>query len=115
MRAAVRHSTFFAALFVFAAAFIPFDSIRSSVSADAASQKLDRVLQHRATLAGHSRVIVRASGVLAPAVEAIVQQAGGTVGRRLAGIRGHVAIVPNSALRRLAASPLVESLSLDRD
>ena len=51
----------------------------------------------------------------APGIAPIIQQAGATLGRRCPNIGSHVAVVPNALLRRLAASPFVDYLSLDRD
>lgn len=113
---AARNPTLFAALLVVAAAISPFDSTQVSVSANAASRKLDSLLQERASHStGWSRVIIRASSDLPANLAPIIEQAGGTLGRRLTKIASHVAFVPNGALRRLAASPFVERISLDRD
>ena len=63
----------------------------------------------------YSRVIVRTRpAATAKGVAALVRGAGGRSGRQLSTIAGHVAVVPNAALRVLAASPLVERVSLDR-
>ncbi len=99
MGAASRPTTFFAVFCFLAAAVGVFDSTQVAVSAKTASQKLDPVLQKRASLlTGESRVILQAGGVDASSVEPIVKKAGGKLGRRLSGIDSHVAIVPNAAL-----------------
>jgi serine protease AprX len=81
-----------------------------------AHPKLDPVLQQRASLGtGKSRVIVRltprASRVI---LKTVLQQLGGTSGRALSIINGQVISLPNAALKALAASPLVERISVDR-
>ena len=61
-------------------------------------------------------MIVRAAGGMsASGIAPIIQQLGATLGRRLPNIGSHVAVVPNALLRRLAASPFVDRVSLDRD
>ncbi len=115
MGAAFSSVRFFAALIISATAIGPFQSTQTPLFADTSSQKLDPVLRDRASKpGGRSRVIVRTAGT--PAVlSSVVQQAGGSMGRHLAGISSHVAFVPNGQLKRLAASPLVDHISLDRD
>jgi serine protease AprX len=78
--------------------------------------KLDPLLQPRASLlVGRSRIIVRAAGVGAlAAIGTLVQQLGGTLGRPLPIIDGLAIDLPHLALPVLAASPLVQRLSLDR-
>lgn len=78
--------------------------------------KLDPILRQRAGLiTGRSRVIVRgADSTTLPWLVAVVQSAGGVIGRTLPIINGCAATVPNAALAAIAASGLVEHLSLDR-
>ena len=115
MRAATGHTKMFAALLV-VAALSPMGSAPVAGSADSLS-KLDLRLRQRAHLStGQSRVIVRAAaGTSVAGIASIIQQAGATLGRRLPNIGSHVAVVPNALLRRLASSPFVDSVSLDRD
>lgn len=114
MRAA-GHTTIFTVLLV-VATFTPIGSAPVAGSADGLS-KLDLHLRQRALLStGQSRVIVRAAGGMsASGIAPIIQEVGATLGRRLPNIRSHVALVPNGLLRRLAASPFVDHVSLDRD
>jgi serine protease AprX len=79
-------------------------------------QKLDPALQNRVSLlTGRSRVIVRGAGDASiGSLTALLQLAGGTPGRSLPLIGCRVADLPNAALAALAASPLVEHVSLDR-
>jgi len=78
--------------------------------------KLDPILRERAALpSGRSRVIVR--GVDATQLSglvAAVRSAGGAVARALPIVNGCAATVPNAALTVIAASGLVQHLSLDR-
>jgi serine protease AprX len=115
MRAVGGHTKIFAAL-ILIAALSPIGSAPVAGSTDGLS-KLDRRLRDRAHLAtGHSRVIVRAAaGMSVPGIAPIIQQAGATLGRRLPSIGSHAAVIPNALLRRLAASPFVDYISLDRD
>ena len=78
--------------------------------------KLDPILDQRASsLSGRSRIIVRAVDASALAsVIALVQQAGGAIGRTLPIIDGLAADVPHVALSLIASSPLVRRLSSDR-
>ena len=74
--------------------------------------KLDRPLAYRATLlTGTSPVIVQP---LSTSVDLLLQSVGGTLGRSLPIINARVAAVPNVALPTLAASALVQRLTLDR-
>jgi len=114
MRAAV-HTKILAALGL-VAAIISFGSAPVTGSADGLS-KLDQRLKKLALLStGQSRVIVHAAGGMSVAgIAPIIQQAGATLGRRLPNIGSHVAVVPNARLLRLANSPFVDHVSLDRD
>ena len=47
-------------------------------------------------------------------MDALIRGAGGMSGRKLPSTSSQVAVVPNAALRGLAASPIVERVSLDR-
>ena len=115
MRAAGGHTKIFAAL-ILIATLSPIGSAPIAGSNDGLA-KLDRRLRERAQLSnGRSRVIVRAvAGMSVPGIAPIIQQAGATLGRPLPSIGSHAAVVPNALLRRLAASPFVDYLSLDRD
>ncbi len=79
----------------------------------AAQGTLDAALASRAlTPLGESRVIVRtADGARA---DAAIRAAGGRPGRFLRGLGAQVALVPDSALEKLAARPEVAHVSLDR-
>ena len=79
-------------------------------------KKLDSALKGRARkLHGYSRVIVRTGTANSgKAVDALIRGAGGMSGRKLPSTASQVAFVPNAALRGLAASPIVERVSLDR-
>ena len=79
-------------------------------------KKLDPALKGRARKShGYSRVIVRTGTANAGnAVDALIRGAGGMSGRKLPSTSSQVAVVPNAALRGLAASPIVERVSLDR-
>jgi serine protease AprX len=77
--------------------------------------KLDPLLQARQGHAGQSRVIVRATTPQALGqVLAVLPFIGGHLRRQLPVIVGAAIDLPNFALFPLAASPLVERLSLDR-
>ena len=78
--------------------------------------KLDPLLQRRVSLlTGRSRVIVRAGNAASlTLVNALITQAGGTVGRSLPIIGSVAADVPNVSLPLLAVNPLIARLSLDR-
>ena len=80
------------------------------------TQKLDRVLKVRsAKNRGGSRVIINTgSATSGKAIGHLIRSVGGKVGKRLAGGSSLAAIVPNDALPEIAASPLVERVSLDR-
>ena len=115
MRAAPKRARFVAALLVLLA-LTPVEHTHLAASQDALS-KLDPVLKVRShQFFGHSRVIIRTGGgAPVSAIGNLLQWTNGTPGRRLSGIASQVAVVPNVALRLLAASPLVERVSLDRD
>ena len=78
--------------------------------------KLDPILRQRAALAsGRSRVIVRgADSTQLSWLVGVVQSAGGAIARALPIVNGCAATVPNAALAAIAASGLVQHLSLDR-
>jgi serine protease AprX len=78
--------------------------------------KLDPVLREKAGLfTGRSRVVIRvADGAALSLATALVQSAGGTIGRSLPIINGFAATVPHAVLSVVAASPLVQHLSFDR-
>lgn len=61
---------------------------------------------------GTSRVIIQTTH--GGRADALITSVGGIPGRLLRGVRGQVAVVPDSALERLAARPDVVALSLDR-
>jgi serine protease AprX len=85
-----------------------------SLPASAAAQgALDAALAARAlTPVGDSRVIVRTVG--GGRADASIRAIGGRPGRFLRGLGAQVAIVPDSALEKLAARPEVVQVSLDR-
>jgi serine protease AprX len=78
--------------------------------------KLEPVLQQRTLmLTGRSHIVLRATTAVAlPSATLLIKQLGGTVGRSLPIVDGVAADVPNPALAALAASSLVDHLSLDR-
>ena len=78
--------------------------------------KLDPLTEQRlAVIGGHSRIIVRAVDLGAlSSLGQIIADVGGTIVRTLPLISSQVADVPNLSLLTLAASPLVERISLDR-
>ena len=80
------------------------------------TKKLDRALKVRSTKTrGGSRVIINTgSATSGKAIDHLIRSVGGRVGKRLAGGSSLAAIVPNAALPEIAASPLVERVSLDR-
>ena len=80
------------------------------------TRKVSRLARQRAVIGmGQSRVIVRAVDA-APisSLGPIIQQAGGTIGRKLSIINGYIAHVPNQALAGLTNNPFIEHISLDR-
>ena len=82
-----------------------------------ALKKLDTALHGRTQHhAGYSRVIVRSVATNSNKnLGQLIREIGGVPGRKLPAIASQVAFVPNAALDALAASPLVERVSLDRD
>ena len=114
MWAAPKRAKFVAALLVLSA-LIRVDHTHLAASQDALA-KLDPVLKARSHhLFGQSRVIIRTGGGSLSGIGPLLHWTNGTPGRRLSGIASQVAVVPNAALRLLAASPLVERVSLDRE
>ena len=78
-----------------------------------ALRKLDPALTTRARQSdGFSRIIVRTgTATSGKARDALIREAGGMSGRKLPSTSSQVAVVPNAALRGLAASPIVERVS----
>jgi serine protease AprX len=78
--------------------------------------KIDSLAQRRVPLvAGWSRVIVQTVDRHSPAsLGPIIAQAGGRVRRRLSLINAEVIDLPNAALTKLADSPLIARIALDR-
>ena len=78
--------------------------------------KLDPLLKLRlSNLTGRSQVVIRATdGASVALLPLLIQQLGGTPGKRLPIIEGLVATVPNSALSALSISSLVRRVALDR-
>jgi serine protease AprX len=114
MRAADKWKVFVAAL-MFVCVLGPLEPTHLAASPDA-SGKLDSVLKGRARKnGGYSRVIVRAAeGVSGATLGRLLRGVGALPGRQLRSIGGQVIVVPNALLAQLAASPLVERVSLDR-
>ena len=114
MRTALKPTRFLAAL-IGLAVLTPLGPTRLAASPDVL-RKLDRVLQARTRQpSGYSRVIVRTRPTTSVnGIGPLIRDAGGVSGRQLSTIESQVAVVPNAALRVLAASPLVERVSLDR-
>jgi serine protease AprX len=81
-----------------------------------ALEKLDPlVLQRVSSTSGWSRVIVRARDAASVGVVgAVIQQAGGTLGRVLSILDAQAADVPNTSLRALTNNPAVAAIALDR-
>jgi serine protease AprX len=78
-----------------------------------ALERLDEPLRARALAGrGMSRVIIQTTD--GSAADGLIQTVGGRAGRRLALVRGQVALVPDAALESLAAGPGVASVRLDR-
>src|SRR5689334_5187976 len=104
------------ALFVFVALAGPSASTTPAQGGATANDRLDRVLNARASrLTGRSRVIIQpAKGASAKAVATLVRVAGGAPGRELPLTGAQVAELPNAALRALAGHPLVAHVSDDR-
>jgi len=77
------------------------------------SRKLGPLAAERAAHGtGRSTVIIQATN--RSAARAAALEAGGTLGRSLPGINGHVVTLPDAALARLADNPAIERISLDR-
>jgi serine protease AprX len=114
MRAASNPIRFLAAM-IGLAILTPLGPTHLAASPDVL-RKLDRVLQARTRQpSGYSRVIVRAQPTISVnGIGPLIRGAGGISGRQLSTIESQVAVVPNAALGVLAASPLVERVSLDR-
>ena len=109
-----RFSRRFAALLAAAALTPAFGSLHASTPW---LSKLDPVLQQRISdPRGSSTVIVRFApdGKSFKASVQAIEDAGATAGRKLAIIEGQVALIRNTDLYKLAASPAVEHISLDR-
>jgi serine protease AprX len=88
----------------------------SSAGAQTLSSKVDPLLQLRlSSLTGRSLVIVQATDASGAAlVPPLIEQLGGTPGRRLPIINAVAANVPNVVLKTLAASGIVRRVALDR-
>lgn len=95
-------------------------STRMSLQANTDEESLTTKLapdarERAASSAGSSRVIVSAADpATLPALRRIIEQAGGTAGRRLGLINAQAASVPNAALEGLARNPSIGRISLDR-
>src|SRR5262245_38677915 len=115
MHAGFRRNVFIIAMAVVSAVLTSLEPTQLAAFADTTS-KMDRALTARSNqFAGSSRVIIRTNGDSSlSAIGPAVHQAGGALGRRLRGISGQVAVVPNRALRLLAKHPHVARISLDR-
>jgi serine protease AprX len=91
--------------------------LRAQLSLPAGSlSKLDSLLQARLSdLTGRSHIIVRAVNASSlPLLAPVIELAGGTALQPLSIVDAYAAEVPNTALPILAASALVQRLSLDR-
>ena len=106
----IRLSAALTVLLAFATTGLPAGATKPALS------KFDQALQQRAASAsGHTRIIIRlAPAASRAAATRLLEQLGGTAGRALPIINGQAASLPNAALAALAASPLVEHVSLDR-
>ena len=93
-------------------------AFRSLDAATSGLSKLDPVLQQQvlSDKKGTSPVIVRfaADGKSLKDAVQIIEESGGTARRKLPIIEGQVAVVDNKTLLKLADSPVVEHISLDR-
>src|SRR5688500_7816243 len=74
--------------------------------------KLGGALRDAPAASGPVRVIVQTEDP--DAVESLVTVLGGRTGRRLPSVPGLVAELPASRLRRLASSPVVRAVNIDR-
>jgi len=80
-----------------------------------ALNKLDPLLQPRATQSGRSRVVLSVTDARSlTLLTTLVQLAGGVVGRSLPIVNGLAADVPNAALPLLAGNPIVVHIAMDR-
>jgi serine protease AprX len=80
-----------------------------------AVDKLDPLLQARASQSGRSRVVISTSDAASLALlTPIVRLAGGVVGRSLPIINALAADVPNASLSQVAGNPLVVHIAMDR-
>ena len=114
MQGGVRFLRLFAALLAVAALTPAFGSLDASAPW---LSKLDPVLQQRvlADRKGTSPVIIRfADGKSLKTAVQVIEESEGAARRRLPIIEGHVAVIPNRTLLRLAARQAVERISLDR-
>jgi serine protease AprX len=116
MYAAGKRTILVAAL-ALVAALIPLQPTHLVAAPDTLA-KLDSLLKVRSAKSnGHSRVIIhlKADASLSVIDGLVKRAAGGAIGRRLAAIGGRVAYVSNGLLKQLAANPLVERITLDRE
>ena len=114
MQGGARFLRLFAALLAVAALTPAFGSLDASAPW---LSKLDPVLQQRvlADRKGSSPVIIRfADGKSLKTAVQVIEESEGAARRRLPIIEGHVAVIPNRTLLRLAARKAVERISLDR-
>jgi serine protease AprX len=114
MQGGARFLRLFAALLAVAALTPAFGSLDASAPW---LSKLDPVLQQRvlADRKGSSPVIITfADGQSLETAVQLIEEAEGAARRRLPIIEGHVAVIPNRTLLRLAARKAVERISLDR-
>jgi serine protease AprX len=90
--------------------------LHAESAASAAASKLGSEARARAARrTGWSRVIVRAvDSSSLPQMRRVIEQAGGTAGRRLGLVNGQVGEVPNAALNGLTRNPFVAYVTLDR-
>ena len=114
MQGGVRFLRLFAALLAVAALTPAFGSLDASAPW---LSKLDPVLQQRVLTdrKGSSPVIIRfVDGKSLQTAVQVIEESEGAARRRLPIIEGHVAVIPNRTLLRLAARNAVERISLDR-
>ena len=114
MQGGVRFLRLFAALLAVAALTPAFGSLDASAPW---LSKLDPMLQQRVLTdrKGSSPVIIRfADGKSLQTAVQVIEESEGAARRRLPIIEGHVAVIPNRTLLRLAARNAVERISLDR-
>jgi serine protease AprX len=85
----------------------------ATAASHAGDGKLDSELRLRAQAPrGRSRVIIRLKAGVSS--ESAIRALRGVLGRRLTGVRGQVADVPDAALAAIASLPGVDGVSLDR-